>query len=240
MTQRLLLSSQDRVSESTSSSDYYLNLVEPISGSYQLQHILIPNSFYSIVAGENDVIYFYDGSNRTATLTAGVYTTTTLIAEIDTQMDSAGANAHTTTYSATTQRITIGSASAETLLLSNALFTADRVIGFQSTTDTASATSHVGDSVPQLNRDVALLIRISGSRGETYLNPSVSAGGVFGDFLVPLDVGAGYYMSRNLNDFQQSIRFSHVRRILGLFRCFSLYAYLSRSYSIYESFQGVV
>lgn len=66
---------------------------------------------FTVSAGVNDRIDFEEtnGANLVATLTAGIYTSTTFVAEIKARLDAAGASTYTPSYSDTTNKIAITS-----------------------------------------------------------------------------------------------------------------------------------
>lgn len=96
----------------------------------------------------NQNIYFNEGAgNLTATLTPGDYDITSLLVEIKTQMDAAGAT-YTPTFDETTMKWSIAiTAGTFKLLLSNQTDAAWDVLGYTGAVDTALAASHTADEI---------------------------------------------------------------------------------------------
>lgn len=100
-------------SGSSLSSPTFSNFnIDDIQG-YRIKNAVIPSSFYTIDS-RNNKFYFNETSTssttRTATITTGYYTSSTILTALKTALDSAGsANTYTITYSSTTNKITITS-----------------------------------------------------------------------------------------------------------------------------------
>lgn len=108
-----------------------------------------PQSTFKIVSGENDKIDFDEGAGElTATLTAAEYTGSSLVAEIQTQMNSAGAT-YTVTYSASTGKFTITKSAGTYKFLwssgTNISTSTGRFIGFDISSDTGLTNSKTSD-----------------------------------------------------------------------------------------------
>lgn len=91
------------------------------------------------------------GSELTATITAGTYTPTTLAAEIKAQMESAGGETYTVSFSVATGKWTITTGGAYLdLLWSTGTDTANTIgdtIGFDTSSDDTGATTYTGSNV---------------------------------------------------------------------------------------------
>lgn len=77
----------------------------------KIKTCMMPLTFYTIDE-RNNKIYFEennDGITLTATLNSGIYTSSTISAEIKSALDNAGALTYTVSYSATTNKLTISS-----------------------------------------------------------------------------------------------------------------------------------
>jgi hypothetical protein len=101
-----------------------------------------------VVAGFNDRIDLDEGgAELTATLTPGVYTTTTAYAlEVKTQLDAAGALTYTVTYTANRYEISAGGAfTLRWLTGTNAVRTAGIDLGFNVTANDTGASNYTGD-----------------------------------------------------------------------------------------------
>ncbi len=113
-------------------------------------------SAFVITLNTNDKIDFLEGAGaeKSATLTAGSYTSTTLAAEVKTQLEAANLTAvtYTVTYSTTTKKFTIVP-SASTITIkwatgTNTLTNAHTVLGF-SNADVSATASATSDSTSQ-------------------------------------------------------------------------------------------
>ncbi len=88
------------------------------------------------IDGTNNSLLFNDGADRTATLTAGTYTATTLAAEVKRAMEAAngGSDTYTVTYDTTNKKFTIdnnsGNTNAIDMLWEHASSTAESLLGF--------------------------------------------------------------------------------------------------------------
>jgi hypothetical protein len=210
----ILLRSIDRTSDSTSTSNFKLNLAINLQGVYEILYCSMFNTFYSISTGVNDTIYFYENATaKTATLTAGVYSSSgsnsiaTAIASVMTTA-SGGYATYTAAIGAITNCITITSTSNFQLLWGtnkNASNTAAITLGY-ALTDTTSATSAAATGVPQLGGPNSVNIYIPNSNCFNFTNGV----GNFGNILIPLTVGYGYMNYYKHNDFPQFLRFDQV------------------------------
>ncbi len=94
-----------------------------------------PQTPFTITAGINDSIDFSEGgAELTATLTSGDYTGDTMAVEIEAQLEAAGADSYTVTYSGSTNKFTIVNDSANFVIFwfsgSNAGSSAGTLLGF--------------------------------------------------------------------------------------------------------------
>lgn len=98
----------------------------------------------TVGATNNKIDFDEGGGELTATLSSGDYSLATLITEIQTQMDTVGANTYTVTRNTTTESINVASTGNVTLLPATGTNAANsalvKLLGFIS--DTASGTSH--------------------------------------------------------------------------------------------------
>jgi len=114
-----------------------------------------------IDATNNKLDFSEDGSTElTATISSGTYSLSTLASEIKTQLDSAGANTYTVSYS--NDKITIastGNLELNKTTGSNKAVSILPMIGFPSRTDTLDTglkTSHTGKRTEYLTRKITL------------------------------------------------------------------------------------
>ena len=106
---------------------------------------------FVIQTGVNQDIDFSDGVVRSATVTAGTYTSTTLATEIQTQMDAASTDTITCTYSTTTGKWTIASDGGTFELLwdtgASSATSIGAAIGFDTSADDTGSTSYTGADI---------------------------------------------------------------------------------------------
>lgn len=164
MATQVLVRSIDRTANSSSSSDFTVNLPQAVEGIYIISNILFPNTIYCFESGVNDKIYFYENStSKTATIAPGVYTSSSVLSAIKTAMDTAssGHNSYTVSYSSTTRKLSFSASNAFYFEFSAS--TGDncaRQLGFADDTDTASGTSITAPNVIDLVGAHSLLMRI--------------------------------------------------------------------------------
>jgi hypothetical protein len=141
-------------------NDFNITFNYPLQeGYYQLKNAIIPNSIY-IVNDTNNKIYFNEfgsGSDLTATLLNGNYTTTTLATEIGTQMTAVSgfARTYTATYSSLTNKFTITvSASTFKMRMGTNTTNSARYITGYNTDDATYISSHTSDIMVNLSNNV--------------------------------------------------------------------------------------
>lgn len=84
-----------------------INLAYPIKGRYRLALAQYTNSFFNVCQFNNKVYFIESATPKTATLTPGFYTASTLATEIGTQMTTAsGTSTITCTFSSATGKFT--------------------------------------------------------------------------------------------------------------------------------------
>jgi hypothetical protein len=148
----LKISSLDKLSNQTSSNFTINDPQFDDVHSFRVEEIVLPVSWYPINSTNNQFIFNPNaGGNVTATITPGVYTTITFIAELQTQMNAvSGGPTYVATISSATGKITI-TQNAGT-------YTVDRtssskyILGLNSSLGTSSAAiSFVSDYVINLS-----------------------------------------------------------------------------------------
>lgn len=110
--------------------------------AYKLDYDLIDDVI--VIDSSNNKLDFHNGTtSKTATITAGVYSPTTLCTEIKTQMEAADAVTYTITFDALTRKFTLAHGSAFSLRFLTGTYvrtSISGVLGFEME-DTAAATS---------------------------------------------------------------------------------------------------
>jgi len=138
------------------------------------------------VDGTNNTLLFNDGTDRTATLTAGTYTATTLAAEVKRAMEAAngGSDTYTVTYDSTNKKFTVGNDSGNTnpidMLWEHASTTAESLLGFSATDHAAvaAASSATGESAVGGYR-LFLTSSNTGTTGRISLKADENGNGIF-------------------------------------------------------------
>jgi hypothetical protein len=212
-----LIRSRDRAAN-TSSHTFGINLAgDPVEkGIYHLQFANIQNTSYTIRSGINDVIYFNENAtNKTATVTQGYYTSSSIVTAIKSAMDTAsgGFATYTVTFSASTQKITIASTQNFSLTFgTNTNSSIARLIGFNAA-NTSAATSAISNNVINLSEPLSFAIRI---REASEYNVSC-INGSYASFVIPMDVGYGEYKYfRSEFDFPQYCTFANKQTRLNI------------------------
>ena len=144
----LHLDTRFRDSGSIQNSRYFVNKIANVKAIS-----VIDLQFFNIqytIDSRNQKLYFNDGSARTATLTKGRYDGTTLATEVASAMNVVSSG-YSCTFSDTTLKMTISNASAFTLTLSNTTSAIWNVLGFDTGTNSSSATSHTSDNLVKLS-----------------------------------------------------------------------------------------
>jgi hypothetical protein len=156
---QLLIQSADRVSGTT---DDFVVKIPPLTdvGQIGLLSASIPNTLYNITT--NNTIYWTQGTDLSAVIPAGAYSVTDLCLALATAMDAAaGVETYQVSYSPVTMKISIICTSAMVLRCTTETAAMWYELGFDTTADTASATSHTADSVLRLDPPAFVMISIS-------------------------------------------------------------------------------
>lgn len=205
MSNYFLLKSKDRTSLSTSSSDFKIQLINPINGTYELVSAAIPNTIYTF-DDDNDTnkIYFFDGgSNKTASIAEGIYNSTEIAAAIKTAMDAAGSETYTITLDDTTQKLTFAATGNFYLRFADNEGASERLGLDRINTD--SDTSYTAPNVINLALPHALIIDLD--RNENF----ESSGNDRGTIYIPFDVGSSDIMNYKRDEnFSQTIKFDRM------------------------------
>lgn len=186
----IIIKSKDRVNySSTTASQFACQLLRSIAfDELELLYAQIPNTIYNITSS-NNVIYFNDGANVSATITPGSYTISSLTSAIATAMTSASSSAktYTVTYSTSTFLLTISTTAGYTLTFgTNTTNSIAQTIGFPNS-NTASASAQTGSYAVNLNIDpIYVNFRMVSSLNQTtnMSMPSYS-------FILPISVNGG-------------------------------------------------
>ena len=211
MDTRILLRSVDRRDPAVStSSNFLVNFVDPLVGTYRLTWAAIPATIYNVTAANNTLYWDVGGGGRLQTITAGYYTPTTLAAAVKAAMDTPGPEVYTVTYSATTGKLTITTtANWGFTFLTNQAASAQKVIGAQ-VADKVQALSFELDYPVNLGLPLSIGVGIDnvGTRGYwTALQFHAS-------FYVPLVAGFGAYQTLENDTLPQLIRINTPTRYL--------------------------
>ncbi len=182
----LLIDSKDRTSGSPSSQNFTVALAENVQGTYQFVSFSMTNNLYNIVASENDQVHMnhsVDGDN-TVTLTAGHYTSATLIAELETQLETISAVTYTVAYDATNGKITVtpGSGNFGYKFATTTTRTSRYILGKDEVDDTP-ASSIESDNPIDLRLHDNIVLKISEDNFQHVTLPT----GLEASVIVPID-----------------------------------------------------
>jgi hypothetical protein len=151
----------------TSPGQFTVQLQSSITGRWALKQAYAIASNYNI-SDTNNVIAFYENAVlKTATLTSGYYNVNQLLAELASQLTAAsgGYATYTVTQSLLPQRITIASTqNFELRFGSSPDRSAAEILGFPPV-DTASATSQLASSAPNLATIRSYNIQVNDTTG---------------------------------------------------------------------------
>ena len=143
----LLLDTKNRDSGSISNSRFNIQKIANVK-SIEVLDVHLFNTEYTI-RNSNRTIFWNDGVDRQANISKAQYDGTTLASAVQTALNSVGSG-YTVSYNEDTLKITISNASAfvlKTGTTTNSIWT---TLGFNTGTDSSSATSHTGDNVIKL------------------------------------------------------------------------------------------
>jgi len=213
----IVIESKNR--SSGSPNDFKITLSENLTnGNYLLTSFSMSNNLYNVVAGENDKLYVehsVDGNN-TLTLTPGKYSSSTLLTELKTQLDSISAVVYTITYSATTGKYTFtpDSGNFGFKFSTNTTASCRFLIGKNAVDDVLGA-SQVSDNPIDLKLHDIIAIKILQDNN----SHGTLSGGTEFSVLIPLDSSVAFgdtiHYKTNVN-FQQSFAFSSAVNTLDI------------------------
>ncbi len=188
------------------------------SGTYLLTSFSMSNNLYNVVSGENDKVYVehsVDGNN-TLTLSEGQYSSSTLLTELTTQLDSISLVSYTITHSATTGKYTITPSSGTFgfKFSTNTTATSRYLLG-KDEVDDALGSSQISDNPIDLKLHDNIAISILQDNSTHGTLPSGKEFSV----LIPLDSSVDFgdviHYKNNLN-YQQFFSFSSSVNILDI------------------------
>jgi hypothetical protein len=134
-TKQLIINSADRISASTSTSNFSVKLDRTIDHVHKIgvRKVIFPFSYYVFTFSNNIIKFDEGGGILTAIITPGNYTASELEIEIKNRMDTAGVDTYTITISDNTYLITISSTGTFSLDFTVAN-SANDPLGFAATT----------------------------------------------------------------------------------------------------------
>lgn len=214
MSGTIILRSRDR--NSGSSSSFKLSFSgDALEGKYEVMFVNIQNTIYTIRSNQNDRIYFNEnGSDKTAIITAGYYTQSTLPAAVKSALDTAsgGFATFTVTISSTTQKMTISSTQNFSLKFATyTTYSAALTLGYNQS-DTSAATSAIANNIINLAEPLSININIKQSNINNFKSPK----GSYGSILVPLDAAFGSFKFLKHNDLIQYLNFQNRASIIDV------------------------
>lgn len=215
MSFKLLVSSQSRLSTSTSSSNFSVQLPQPFyleDYKYiRLAYCQLYNTMYNVNSTNNNVDIKISGVSYNATVPAGVYNANSLATALQTAMTSAVSNSWSVVYNSNQLTYTITGSSNFQLLFSSGAHASTslwQVLGFASSNgltgiDTTSGTSTTSTQVVQFNLPLYIFINLSNIASS---NVFTSDGDSF-SFVIPIDQNSGSVVEYDaMSNFDQYIR----------------------------------
>lgn len=213
---RLLIRSAARLDKAnTSTDDFKIKLSEPLFGKYLIKSCMLNNSIYTI-NDNNNKLYFSDTSGTyTATLTNGSHNSTTLLTEIQTQLNAESSQAYTVTYDDITNKYTIAcDVNCQILFDTNPQSSypnCGTVIGF-SDTDTTAATSVTGDLMANFSPLLSLAISLEGNCYSNYNTNDRTHCNIY----IPLNESFGFYQIIDKTKFSQYLQFDYKQNVISV------------------------
>jgi len=215
MSFKLLVNSQSRISSSTSSSNFIVQLPQPFYCKdykyIRLAYCQFYNTIYNVTSANNNVDIKVSGVTYTATVSAGDYNANSLATVLQSAMTSAISNGWSVVYNPSQFTYTITGTTAFQLLFSSGTHASTslwQVLGFASTTglagiDTTSATSTTSTQVVQFDLPLQVFINITNLPSS---NIWTSDGDTF-SFIVPVDVNPGNIVQYDsMSNFDQYVK----------------------------------
>ena len=178
-----LLRSNDRLTPSTTVPENCLiRLADDLLGRYIIKHFSTVNHIYNVTSRNNLIYARTGGTDYTATITVGYYSTATLLASAaQTALTALGLGAWSVTTNAYNNKLIFAAPAAAAFVLQWGTFTtnsARKIMGYVADTDTASATSQTSDVPVNLLEPYSFSIHVDGGMNH-YLNPSSAVNGLW-------------------------------------------------------------
>ena len=167
-TRDILIDSRDRnFDDHSNPNSYSIELKEPIFNvlSIDLTVAILPNSEYIVNSG-NNILYFQETSGTTllGTITEGNYTTTELVAEIQSQLNIDGSSTYTLSFIGDTLKITsdlTGGGNIFSLIFENKENSIHELIGYN-TTNLSGTSNYTADSKIILEEETEVFLHLKG------------------------------------------------------------------------------
>lgn len=215
MSFKLLINSQSRQSNSTSSSNFSISLPSPLYlndyNYIRLAYCMFYNTLYNVNATNNNVDIKTGGSSYTATVTAGVYNANNFASALQTALTSAVSNSWTVTYNTNQLTYTIGGSSNFQLLFSSGTHASTsmwQLCGFANSNglsgiDTTNATSTTSTQVVNFTLPMYIYINLTNICSDLIFSSDSDSFG----YVVPIDTSSGSIIEYDsLSNFSQYIK----------------------------------
>lgn len=188
---RILIDSRNRTLPTDTSSNFKVKLDTPLTiKRVALSKCMIPNTIYNINSG-NNIIGFNDGSNKTATITPGMYTTSSIKGAIESALNTAsGTLTFTYTYNNVTGMVTLSATGSFALRFGSvSANSAASWLGF-GPVDTVSAASHTGDNISDMGYSTPyILVNVFNTASV------IGSAGSKATWVVPINAASDQYIS---------------------------------------------
>jgi hypothetical protein len=181
----LKIDSSNRDSGGTS-SEFKITLPRALHKGdvFELLYAHIPQTYFNIDSTNNTFVFNEGGLDLTAVLTPGYYTTSSILVELATSLNSLGSFSYIVSLIANTQRIQITGSSAFSVVAIER-----SPLGFG--VSTGVSLTHIGTAILNLERHQSLLIDIN--HGSTFVIPSDQ------DLLVVLEYSPNTSFTQKVN-----------------------------------------
>lgn len=155
MSHFVIVRSRDR-KPADNSHDFRVYFDRALSGTYFFSSASIPRTWYTCDSTNNRIYFNENATDKTASITPGNYTTTSLATAVETALNNAssGFANFSVAFSSATHKYTITSDQTFSLkFASNTLYSAHELLGF-SATDTSPGTTATSQNIANLSSDV--------------------------------------------------------------------------------------
>lgn len=213
MTEHVIIDSHELRNVSDDPSNAFYTFGTNLDGEYDLRCLLLTNTFYNVDSTNNKIYFNENSSNKTATITPGYYTVSTITTAVKSALDTAsgGYNTFTVSIDSATKKMTFSASNNFSFVFTSELTpynTAHDIlgIGYRNTT---AATSYTATNIVNLGDPMSVYINIDAADNQ-FMSASND---VFGCIFVPLVKVYGEVIEINQLNYPQTIKIKHTNRL---------------------------